>query len=252
MSFNIMLDVIPTPIEILNILGCGGIRQGTIMECWGNPKCLTGETIVIVWKDGDEYGIGMKIEDLTADKIDCAFRVMAYDVESGESVLTEASPSFQSGVAEETLRIHFADGGVLVCTPEHLILTENRGYVPACELTLDDLVQETKYPLSEEKAQSGNGEKVRCQGFVSTQNYTMSDAGPACANVQFRWLGPEENDYDMEIKFRMNHLPADPRGKEFDKAPYLDMFNRFLKDLNRAYSDNNSFFKRADNENNED
>ena len=37
-NFNVVKDVIPTPIETINALGCGGLRQGTITEVWGSPK----------------------------------------------------------------------------------------------------------------------------------------------------------------------------------------------------------------------
>ena len=37
MKYDNLLHRLRTPVETINILGCGGIKMGTIVECWGPP-----------------------------------------------------------------------------------------------------------------------------------------------------------------------------------------------------------------------
>jgi hypothetical protein len=70
------------------------------------------------------------------------------DVAEGDKVITwnEKELNFESSTVaanwdmgnKECINIHMENGEVLSCTPDHRILTSNRGWVQAQDLTVDD------------------------------------------------------------------------------------------------------------------
>lgn len=91
--------------------------------------CLTGDTIV------DTVNGGIKIKDLVnVDNI----QLYSYDTENNKTVIANAVNCRCTRENAEIIEIEFENGALIQCTADHLILTSNRGYVKADELTADD------------------------------------------------------------------------------------------------------------------
>ncbi|HUO69636.1 MAG TPA: LAGLIDADG family homing endonuclease [Solirubrobacteraceae bacterium] len=58
----------------------------------------------------------------------------------GEGVVATAPVAFMRNGVSQIVRLRFANGGELRCTPSHRIWTTNRGYVHADQLTADDRI----------------------------------------------------------------------------------------------------------------
>lgn len=65
----------------------------------------------------------------------------SYDVDLGQDVLSKITAFSQTGVSNKLISICSSEGNVVVCTPEHKIFTQNRGFVEAQYLEEDDLIQ---------------------------------------------------------------------------------------------------------------
>ena len=70
----------------------------------------------------------------------------------GEGVAATQPVAFMRNGVKPIMRLRFANGGELRCTPNHRIWTLNRGYVPAEELTTEDRVLLNDSPTPAEDA----------------------------------------------------------------------------------------------------
>lgn len=101
-------------------------------------KCFTYDTNVIT-----DQGL-LKIGDIVNKNIEC--NVLSYN---HETKLMEYKPiinRFQMAHVSDLVELVFRDHDkerIIRCTPDHLIYTTNRGYVPACELDETDDILET-------------------------------------------------------------------------------------------------------------
>ena len=109
--------------------------------------CFVGDTIIRVAtkKDGSD-ATSMRLDEFTA-----AFELgvwekvytLSWDTEKNAFVWSLVTAAAQTGMADELIVIETPNGEVLECTPEHQILTKNRGWVEAQHLREDDeLIQE--------------------------------------------------------------------------------------------------------------
>ena len=90
--------------------------------------CLVGHTLI------DTPNGQYKIEDL----VNTSGKVYAYDIESNSMVIADYINCRQTFKDAEIWEIELEDGRTIECTYDHPILTSNRGYVKACELTEED------------------------------------------------------------------------------------------------------------------
>lgn len=116
------------------------IRYSNIHEgvLHGSNLCVVGDTQIVI-RFGVEERI-IQIKDLnfyldTHPKVE----VLSKDLETGEQVFAEISAFALTGESKELIEIKDEETGkTLRCTPEHPVLTKNRGYVKAGELTGED------------------------------------------------------------------------------------------------------------------
>ena len=90
--------------------------------------CLVGTTLV------DTESGQIPIEKLVGS----VGKVYAYDLDSKSNVLTDFINCRQTFAEAEIYQVELEDGRIIECTYDHPILTTNRGYIKACELTEDD------------------------------------------------------------------------------------------------------------------
>lgn len=93
-----------------------------------NNHCLIGDTLV------DTENGQIPINELVGTK----GRVFAYDLDSKQPILADYVNCRQTFAEAEIYQVELEDGRIIECTYDHPILTTNRGYVKACELTVDD------------------------------------------------------------------------------------------------------------------
>jgi hypothetical protein len=106
--------------------------------------CLVGDTMVETAKGP------IRIEELVGTEGD----VIAFDVKSGRRVVVPFQNCRMTHSDAEVVRIELEDGRELRCTPHHPVLTSNRGYVPASELTAEDDVVEATGKEAEMRVKS--------------------------------------------------------------------------------------------------
>jgi ribonucleoside-diphosphate reductase alpha chain len=107
----------------------------------------------------------LPIEELvTRSEAGETFRVYTHRAtadQPGEGVLATQPIAFMRNGVKPIVRLRFANGGDLRCTPNHRIWTLNRGYVPAEELTNEDRVLLNDSPTPAEDASWALPVKVR-------------------------------------------------------------------------------------------
>jgi ribonucleoside-diphosphate reductase alpha chain len=98
----------------------------------------------------------LPIEELVArGEAGETFRVYTHNATAdnpSEGVVATEPIAFMRNGVKPIVRLHFANGGELRCTPNHRVWTMNRGYVSADELTEDDRVLLNDAPTPAEDA----------------------------------------------------------------------------------------------------
>jgi phage terminase large subunit len=105
-------------------------RDGNFISAYPDydNHCLTGDTVVNT-PNGD-----YKIEDL----VDTSGKIYAYDIDKQRKVIADYVSCRCTFERAEIWRVTLEDNTVIECTFDHPILTANRGYVKACELSEND------------------------------------------------------------------------------------------------------------------
>lgn len=93
-----------------------------------NNHCLTGDTLVHTY-----HGV-IPIREL----VGTTGFLYCYDTETQQKTIEEYCAVRKTRENAEIYRIELENGAAVECTGDHLILTSNRGYVPAAELTEND------------------------------------------------------------------------------------------------------------------
>lgn len=102
--------------------------------------CLTGDTnLDIQWPDGRKEQINMQsfVERWELGGMHGA-RVKSRDTQSNQTVWCEVSAAAHTATVTELIEIEDEAGHIIKCTPDHQILTKNRGYVMAKDLLETD------------------------------------------------------------------------------------------------------------------
>lgn len=101
--------------------------------------CLVGETKLMIQINDEIEEI--KLEDFV-ERFSFGFygkgvKIKSYDENTEQTIWQEVLDAAQTGETDELIRIEF-DEHVVECTPEHKILTKNRGWIEAMNLNEND------------------------------------------------------------------------------------------------------------------
>ena len=102
--------------------------------------CLTGDAILeIQWPDGREEHINLQsfVERWELGGM-YDVKVKSHDIESNQTVWCGVSAAAQTATVTELIEIQDEAGRIIKCTPDHQILTKNRGYMMAKDLLETD------------------------------------------------------------------------------------------------------------------
>jgi len=102
--------------------------------------CLTGDTnLEIQWPDSRKEQLNMQsfVERWELGGMHGA-RVKSHDTRSNQTVWCEVSAAAHTATVTELIEIEDESGHIIKCTPDHQILTRNRGYVMAKDLLETD------------------------------------------------------------------------------------------------------------------
>jgi ribonucleotide reductase alpha subunit len=115
-------------------------NQANIGIIRSSNLCLDGNTIVHCKVDGEEMDITMKNLDNLFKK-GHEIMVLSRDVERGIDEWCLVDNSGMTNGNAETIKVSDEFGNYIICTEEHEIWTENRGYVMAKNLKEDDILK---------------------------------------------------------------------------------------------------------------
>jgi hypothetical protein len=109
---------------------------------WGMNPCVRGDTVLRTDK-GEETIASVVKRVESGEKV----YVLSRNLDTKTDEYNEVTAGALTRKSANVITITLEDGKSIVCTPDHLIYTNNRGYVKAANLTEDDdLVTETKQP----------------------------------------------------------------------------------------------------------
>lgn len=116
-------------------------NQANIGIIRSSNLCLDGDTLVVCKIKGEEKTLKMEeVVSLFKYGIDC--KILSRNVETGIDEFKNITNAGITGHDAETIKITDSESGnYIICTPEHQVWTENRGYVKAIELTETDTVK---------------------------------------------------------------------------------------------------------------
>jgi len=101
---------------------------------WGtNPCCVTGDT-----KIQCENGEMTMKEIVDSIEMGNAVNVWSYNLETNEKELDTVDAADMTRENAEVIELEFTNGETLQLTPDHRVITSNRGEVEAAKLTEDD------------------------------------------------------------------------------------------------------------------
>lgn len=129
---HIYIDKRRCPLTYREFVGYeyGQDRDGNFISSYPDVDnhCLVGETLV------DTVNGPSRIEDLVGTN----GQIYCYDLETNEKVISDYCNCRMTFEEADIWEVELEDGRVIECTYDHPILTSNRGYVKASELTSDD------------------------------------------------------------------------------------------------------------------
>ena len=95
-------------------------------------------------------------------------KVLSYNIENDELEWKGIKNVIKTRQSATVIKLNFADGTNLECTPNHNIYTKNRGYVEAKDLTANDLIVSFETPKSKIKEkESTRPSYIKENGWVS-------------------------------------------------------------------------------------
>ena len=135
-------------------------NQSNIGIVRSSNLCLDGDTIVRCRINGVEKELNMISIDLLF-KIGEKIEVLSRDLEGGVDEWCLVENSGMTNPNAETIRISDENGNFIICTEDHQVWTENRGYVRAGDLEEKDILllnekeleqtQKKKYHITQQK-----------------------------------------------------------------------------------------------------
>lgn len=113
-----------------------------------NP-CVTGDTLVTVCdhgvlqqgeltSQGMIYQIPMKMLVELFETSDLCPMIVSYNSNIGKLEFDEMTDAALTRKNADVIKLTLEDGSFIKCTPDHKIFTENRGWIEAKDLTVDD------------------------------------------------------------------------------------------------------------------
>lgn len=98
--------------------------------------CVVGSTIIQVRVNGQVKNISM-LELINSDE---EFEVLSYNTETKQKEFKKVTAKAKTAENADLVRVTAPNGKTLVCTPDHRVFTENRGYVEAKNLKSTDIL----------------------------------------------------------------------------------------------------------------
>jgi ribonucleoside-diphosphate reductase alpha chain len=99
--------------------------------------CVTGDTLIEIELNDEKLTIEIKNLDFYIKNYKNV-KVKSFDLKTNQEVYSKITNFAQTGESIDLIEIEDESGNVLKCTPDHLIFTENRGYVKASDLNEND------------------------------------------------------------------------------------------------------------------
>jgi len=115
-------------------------NQSNIGIIRSSNLCLDGETIVNIRLNGIQKEVTMiELDELF--KLGEYIEVLSRNTNSNVDEWKRVENSGMTNADAETLKITDETGNYIICTPDHQVWTENRGYVKAAELNENDTLK---------------------------------------------------------------------------------------------------------------
>ena len=115
-------------------------NQSNIGVIRSSNLCLDGNTIVKCRIDGTEKELDMVTLDLLF-KNNVKIEVLSRDIERGIDEWCLVENSGMTNADAETIKVTDEEGNFIICTEDHMVWTENRGYVRAADLLESDVLK---------------------------------------------------------------------------------------------------------------
>jgi len=106
---------------------------------YNGDTCFVGDSLVETEKGKK------KIKDLKIGD-----KVISYNEKTKQKELKEVVNFFNNGI-KNTIKLTLENDKQIICTPNHLFLTKNRGWVKAIELKVDDDILDLQSQFNKEK-----------------------------------------------------------------------------------------------------
>jgi ribonucleoside-diphosphate reductase alpha chain len=123
-------------IYILNIDNVNS-HSGWLDTVQMSNLCVTGDTLIDIELNNKNLTIEIKNLDFYL-KNNQNVKVKSFDLKTNQEVYSEITNFAQTGESIDLIEIEDENGNILKCTPDHLVFTENRGYVKANDLNEND------------------------------------------------------------------------------------------------------------------
>lgn len=179
-----------------------------------NP-CVTGDTMVAV-ADGRGY---VSFKDLAEEGKD----VPVYSINNnGELVVSKMIHPRISGYNQDIYKITLENGHSLKCTGNHKILTNNRGYVEAKNLTKNDsLALMTKSELTwDERYHKVTNKKHQPYNFIFLSGYNKVNSEH---KLIYEYYNPEDKNFQVIHHIDFNGLNNNPENlKGMSRKDHID------------------------------
>lgn len=149
-------------------------------KIYSSNLCLVGDTrIKIQTHDGKELTVTLAdfIEKWEFGGYHGA-KVLSYNIDTGDQVWSEITAAAQTGVAEELYEIEDEQGNIIKCTANHLIFTQNRGYVAAKDLLETDVLCQGSVAVDHAKVMSGEWIQKRKNILIKIKKITTKQECP--------------------------------------------------------------------------
>jgi intein/homing endonuclease len=102
--------------------------------------CVTGDTLIDIVVNSEKISTEIKNLSFYIKKYKNV-KVKSFDLKNQKIVYSEIVDFAQTGESFDLIEIEDEEGNILKCTPDHLIYTQNRGYVRADELNEKDVLK---------------------------------------------------------------------------------------------------------------
>jgi ribonucleoside-diphosphate reductase alpha chain len=121
--------------ESLKQFGEPGFIFGNDVDYHFNP-CLTGDSVVNVKRNCDDEMMEIRLDELC--DVYSEYQALSYNIDNGVYEYKDITNGARTRSNAVVMELEMENGSKLKLTPDHLVLTKNRGYVEAGELIMSD------------------------------------------------------------------------------------------------------------------